>query len=47
VVDALRREIDRVYDLNKWIIGGLAAGVLGVLVRDLISGRRERPDLSA
>jgi cell division protein FtsB len=46
VVDALKREIDRVYDLNKWIIGGLAAGVLGLLVRDLIRGRRERPDSS-
>lgn len=37
--DALRREIDKIYDLNKWIIGGLAVGVLGLLVRDLFRTR--------
>lgn len=39
--DGLKREVDRLYDLNKWIIGGLAAGVLGLLVREIF-GRRER-----
>jgi hypothetical protein len=39
VAEALRREIDRVFDINKWIIGGLAAGVLSLIVRDVFRNR--------
>ena len=45
VADALKREIDRVYDLNKWIIGGLAVGVLGILVRDIFRERASAKSL--
>jgi hypothetical protein len=41
VADALKREIDRVYDLNKWIIGGLGAGVLSLAVSQFFR-RREK-----
>ena len=42
VADALRRDIDRIYDLNKWLFGGLAVSVIALVVREFL-GRRERP----
>lgn len=40
--DQLRRDIDRVYDLNKWIIGGLGAGVLSLAVSQFIRRKAEQ-----
>lgn len=45
---AIRREIDRIYDLNKWLFGGLALSVLAIALSNLRKpGTREPPKLGS
>jgi hypothetical protein len=39
-IDALRDDIKANLDLNKWLIGLIAAGVVGTILNNMLQGRR-------
>lgn len=39
---ALQREIDRIYDVNKWLMGAMALGVLSLAATQFLGRRDQR-----
>ena len=42
-IDSVKSDIAKTYDINKWLIGLIAAGLLTTVINNLLQGRRERP----
>jgi hypothetical protein len=41
-VVAMRESVDRIYDLNKWLLGAMAVSVVSLAFGNLLKGRETR-----
>lgn len=37
-IEAIKREVDKIYDMNKWLIGGIATSVLALAISNFLKG---------
>jgi hypothetical protein len=40
---ALQQGVDRIYDLNKWLLGAMAVSIITLAISNVLSGRKKKP----